>query len=486
MTKREEHKGKSNFFGVILAGGSGTRFWPLSRELSPKQILKFFGTESLIRQCIARLLPIVAEEKIVIVAGGKLQDELRSHLISGKQPFKKVKYIIEPLARNTAAAIGLAATYLSKMDPSAVLGVFPSDHIIKNRSVFLEAIEAATKLARKDFLVTLGIVPEKPKTGYGYIKQGNAYISDDLQPPTFRVERFTEKPSKDKAESYLKEGGYFWNSGMFVFAAQKILAEIKNYMPDLYSRLEWFAAKSLDEWNSDEAKEIFSSLESISIDYGVLERSNEVLVIPVDLGWNDVGSFTSLTDVFEKDKQGNVIVGNVIDIDSQDSIVYTDRHLVATLGLKDMIAISTHDAVLICPKSRAQDVREIVQILKTKKAEEYLSHRTVYRPWGSYTVLEKGPSYKIKFVEVLPEKRLSLQLHHHRSEHWIVLSGTARITCGEKEYLVHTNESTFIPPSTTHRLENPGIIPLKIIEVQNGEYLEEDDIVRFEDDFERQ
>lgn len=478
-----------NFYGVILAGGTGTRFWPLSRELNPKQTLKLFGAESLIEQCIKRLLPIASEEKIVIVTGAKLRDEIRNHLVSAKPPLKGVKYLVEPLARNTAAAIGLAATYLFKLDPSAILGVFPSDHTIKDKTNFLKAIETSIELANKGFLVTFGIPPERPETGYGYIEQGNPLPANSS---VFHVDRFAEKPSRDKAEEFLKNGGYFWNSGIFIFTAQKILEEIEKFMPELYEKLKWFSEKSVADWDTDKAQDIFSPLESISIDYGVLERSKDVLVIPVDLGWSDMGSFLALENLFEKDEQGNVVVGNVVDVDSKDSIIYTDKHLVAALGLKDMIVINTHDAVLICPKNRTQEVRKIVDILKKKKAEEYLTHRTVYRPWGSYTVLEKGPGYKIKLVEVFPKKRLSSQLHHHRSEHWVVLSGTAKITLravsqkGEEEYLVHANESTFIPPSTVHRLENPGIIPLKIIEVQNGEYLEEDDIVRFEDDFGRQ
>ncbi len=484
-----------NFYGVILAGGTGTRFWPLSRELNPKQTLKLFGAESLIEQSIRRLLPLTSQEKIYIVTGAKLKDEIRNHLVSAKQPLKNVQYLVEPLARNTAAAIGLAATYLLKLNPLAILGVFPSDHIIKDETNFLKAIETSIELANKGFLVTFGIPPERPETGYGYIKQGNPFSANlpvgRHGPQVFQVDRFIEKPSKDKAEEFLKNGGYFWNSGIFIFTAQKILEEIEKFMPELYEKLKWFSEKPVVDWDTDKARDIFSPLESVSIDYGVLERSKDVLVVPAHLDWSDMGSFLALENLFEKDEQGNVVVGNVVDVDSSDSIIYTDKHLVAALGLRDMVVVNTHDAVLICPKNRTQDIRKIVEILKGKKAEEYLTHRTVYRPWGSYTVLEKGPGYKIKLVEVFPKKRLSSQLHHHRSEHWVVLSGTAKITLravsqkGEEEYLVHANESTFIPPSTVHRLENTGIIPLKLIEVQNGEYLEEDDIVRFEDDFDR-
>ena len=474
-----------NLYGVILAGGSGTRFWPLSREMTPKQLLRVFGTESLIWQTIKRLLPLISQDQVYVVANGKLSEEIRTRLITEKEPFDKVGYLIEPEARNTAPAIGLAATYLSTIDTDAVMAVLPSDHLIANPDDFLDALKHAERVAKAGYLVALGLKPNRPETGFGYIKLGSALkeLSEPL--PSYMVDRFVEKPDKEIAVSYLESGDYFWNSGMFVFKASTILDEIEQLMPDLHSLLMKFKDLSLDEWGSEKANLIFSSAESTSIDYGIMEKSDKVAVIPVDLDWNDVGSLIAIGDFLARDERGNATSGNVIDIGSRNSIVYGENRLVATLGLEDMVVIDTHDATLVCPKDRAQDVRKVVDVLKAKNATEYLVHRTMYRPWGSYTLLEHGPGFKIKIIEVKPGARLSLQMHHHRSEHWVVISGTATVTRGEEVFNVHVNESTFIPPSTVHRLENPGMIPLKIIEVQNGEYLEEDDIVRTEDDYAR-
>lgn len=474
-----------NLYGVILAGGSGTRFWPLSREMTPKQLLRVFGTESLIWQTIKRLLPLIAQDQVYIVSNSKLAEEIRTSLITEKEPFDKVGYLIEPEARNTAPAIGLAATYLSTINPDAVMAVLPSDHLIGNPDDFLACLEHAESLANSGYLVTLGLKPNRPETGFGYIKLGTALEKFDDSYMSYMVERFIEKPNKETAESYLKSGDYFWNSGMFVFKASTILDEIEKLMPELFNLLMRFKELSLDEWGSEQACSIFSLAESTSIDYGIMEKSDKVAVIPVDLDWSDVGSLVAIGDFLAADERGNTTSGNVIDIDSKNSIIYGEDRLVATLGLEDMIVVDTHDATLICPKDRAQDVRKIVDVLKAKNAEEYLVHRTMHRPWGSYTLLERGPGFKIKIIEVKPGARLSLQMHHHRSEHWVVISGTARVTRGDEVFNVHVNESTFIPPSTIHRLENPGMIPLKIIEVQNGEYLEEDDIVRAEDDYAR-
>jgi mannose-1-phosphate guanylyltransferase/mannose-6-phosphate isomerase len=475
-----------NMYGVILAGGSGTRFWPLSREMSPKQLLKVFGAESLIWQTIKRLLPLISQEQVYVVSNNKLATEIRTHLITEKEAFDKVGYLVEPQARNTAPAIGLAAAYLIKENPEAVMAVLPSDHLLGNPEEFLLVLEQAQELARGGYLVTLGLKPDRPETGFGYIKLGSKLDDFSGTYASYAVDRFVEKPDRQTAESYLAAGDYFWNSGMFVFKASTVLDEIKRLMPGLHKILMQFTDMPLNEWDSEKAKECFADAASISIDYGIMEKSNKVAIVPVELDWVDVGSLTAIGDFLEKDEHGNAIKGNVIDIESENSIVYGERNrLIATLGMKDTIVIDTHDATLVCPKERAQDVRKIVDVLKERNAEEYLVHRTMYRPWGNYTLLEQGPGFKIKIIEVRPGARLSLQMHHHRSEHWVVISGTALVTRGEEEFNVHVNESTFIPPSTIHRLENPGMIPLRIIEVQNGEYLEEDDIVRTEDDYAR-
>ncbi len=474
-----------NLYGVILAGGSGTRFWPLSREMTPKQLLRVFGTESLIWQTIKRLMPIIQQDQVYVISNSKLAEEIRTRLITEKEPFDKIGYLMEPEARNTAPAIGLAAAHLSTINPDAVMAVLPSDHLIGNPDDFLACLKHAESLANSGYLVTLGLKPNRPETGFGYIKLGTALERFNDSHVSYIVDHFVEKPDKETAEYYLESGDYFWNSGMFVFKASTILDEIRKLMPDLHNLLKRFKELSLDEWGSEEACSIFSLAESTSIDYGIMERSDKVAVIPVDLDWSDVGSLVAIGDFLAADERGNTTSGNVIDIGSKNSIVYGENRLVATLGLEDMIVVDTHDATLVCPKDRAQDVRKVVDVLKAKNATEYLVHRTMYRPWGNYTLLEHGPGFKIKIIEVKPGARLSLQMHHHRSEHWVVISGTATVTRGEEVFNVHVNESTFIPPSTVHRLENPGMIPLKIIEVQNGEYLEEDDIVRTEDDYAR-
>jgi mannose-1-phosphate guanylyltransferase/mannose-6-phosphate isomerase len=475
-----------NLYGVILAGGSGTRFWPLSREMSPKQLLRVFGAESLIWQTIKRLLPLISQDQVYVVSNSKLSGEIRTHLITEKEPFNEVGYLVEPQARNTAPAIGLAAAYLVNENPDAVMAVLPSDHLLGNPDEFLSVLQQAERLANAGYLVTLGLKPDRPETGFGYIKLGTKLDELSSSYPSHKVDRFVEKPDRETAESYLTSGEYFWNSGMFVFKASTVLGEIECLMPGLHNVLMRFKEIDLSEWDSEKAKNIFFEAESTSIDYGIMEKSDKVAVMPVELDWVDVGSLTAIGDFLDKDESGNAIKGNVIDVESKNSIVYGEKNrLVATLGLEDMIVIDTYDATLVCPKERAQDVRKIVDVLKERNAEEYLVHRTMYRPWGHYTLLEHGPGFKIKIIEVKPGARLSLQMHHHRSEHWVVISGTARVTRGEEEFNVHNSESTFIPPSTIHRLENPGMIPLRIIEVQNGEYLEEDDIVRTEDDYAR-
>jgi len=475
----------SNLYGIILAGGAGTRFWPLSREMSPKQLLRVFGSESLIWQTIKRLQPLVPQDHVYVVTNNKLAQEIRTSLMTENEPFKEVGYLIEPQARNTAPVIGLAAAYLSGLNPDAVMAVLPSDHLVRDADEFVAVLNHAQKLAEAGYLVTLGLKPTRPETGFGYIKLGEKIdrLSDGYA--SHKVERFVEKPDRETAISYLESGEYLWNSGMFVFKATTIMDEIQRLMPDLYTLLVQFRELSLDEWDSEKAKALFSRAQSTSIDYGVIEKSDKVAVVPMSIDWSDVGSLTALGEFLDKDEHGNAVAGNVLDIESKNSIIYGEDRLVATLGLEDMIVIDTHDATLVCPKDRAQEVRKIVDVLKARNAEEYLVHRTMYRPWGCYTLLERGPGFKIKIIEVTPGARLSLQMHHHRSEHWVVISGTATVTRGEEVFNVHVNESTYIPPSTSHRLENPGLIPLKIIEVQNGEYLEEDDIVRTEDDYAR-
>ena len=494
---------------VILAGGSGTRFWPLSRELWPKHMLQIAGQDTLIRQTIKRISGFVSPRNIWIVTTEDQAESIKFHIDSLGSGAKEIQFINEPVGRNTAPAIGLAATYLKHRSPGSIMIVMPSDHAIPDREKFLKDVKAAVEGARKDYLVTFGIKPTHPETGYGYIKvkKGSRTGIKGLR----QIERFVEKPNLKTAKAYLRSGNYYWNSGIFVWKTSKILSEIQTHIPSLYrvlteierSMLNQYPLNSLNSLNQrdplnslnlldlrnesdslnqrDQLNSLYSKLESISIDYGIMERSNDVLMVPATFKWSDLGSWTSLDEIIDKDSSGNIRKGNTIDIGSQDSIVFAGERLVATLGLKDMVVVDTPDATLVTPKERVQEIRKIVEELKRGGREEHLLHRTVERPWGSYTVLEKGQGFKIKRIVLKPKSRLSLQLHRRRSEHWVVVKGTAKVTRENETYLVQKGESTFIPINTKHRLENTGKIPLQIIEVQNGEYVEEDDIIRFDD-----
>ncbi len=465
-----------NFYPLILAGGSGTRLWPLSRELNPKQLLSLFGTESLIVQTVRRLLHLTEEEKIHLVASQNLVREIKTHLKNQSKPLQKIKYIVEPAPRNTAPAIALATQQIFKSEPEAIVAVFPSDHYIGDNKKFAKALSEAYQLASLNYLVTFGIKPTRPEIGFGYIKAGKAIA--ELNFAAFRAEKFVEKPPIELAEKFYQSKNHYWNGGIFIFKAELMLEELKNLMPELLQTLKKMENEAL---TPEEKSMLFEKITPISIDYGVMEKSKKVALIPVDFPWSDVGTLLSLEEFNPRDKKGNVIKGNVIDLDSQNSIIFAEEKLVATIGLNDMAVIDTHDATLIAPKNRLQEVKKVVETLKKKKAEEYFSPRTVERPWGSYTVLEKGQGYKIKLVKVKPQGKLSYQLHKHRSEHWVIISGTARITREKEVFELHPNESAFIPPSTPHRLENRGKRMLKLIEVQIGDYVEEDDIVRFDD-----
>ncbi len=470
---------------VIMAGGSGTRFWPLSREKMPKQLLKIGGEDTLICQTVNRILPVTGLENIFIVTNRDLVDAIGYQLSAKFNNAWGKNVILEPEAKNTAPALGLAALHLERLNPEGIMVVLSADHSIRNTQEFLRLIGNACKAAGQGHLVTLGIKPDRPETGYGYIKAGP--ISQDAGVDgVYNVEAFVEKPNLDKAKEYVKHGGYYWNSGIFIWKTKVLLGEIKKHDQALYSGLMEIKQNIGTEKENEVIQQVFKRLKSVSIDYSVMEKTELAAVIPADIGWSDVGSWTALDDVSDRDAAGNVVSGNVIDIGSHDSIIYAEKRLVATIGLKDVIVVDTPDATLVCDKQRAQDVKKIVDELKKRKSSEHLIHRTVHRPWGSYTILEDGDRYKIKRLVINPGTKLSHQLHYHRSEHWVVVSGTARVTNGENEYDVHPNESTYIPMSTKHRLENRGKIPLQIIEVQNGEYLEEDDIVRFDDDYNRQ
>ena len=476
----------NDIHAVILAGGSGTRFWPLSRETCPKQMLQIVGEDTLIRQTIKRINGFVSPENIWIVTTEDKAQDIKFHVDSLGPLAKKIQFIKEPLGRNTAPAIGLAAIHLSRFSPQSIMIVMPSDHAIPDREKFLRDLRLAIEGAKEDYLVTFGVKPNRPETGYGYIK-----IDNDPRVKLnglHKVECFAEKPTIEKAKTYLSDGNYFWNSGIFVWKTSRILSEIEKHLPSLYQTLKEIESLLFitDKPNKSDKRSAlcalrYASLESISIDYGIMERSADVLMVPATFRWSDLGSWTALDEVIEKDDSGNILKGNTIDIGSQNSIVFSGERLVATIGLKDMVVVDTPDATLVTTKDRVQEVRKIVDTLRQNGREEHLLHKTVERPWGSYTVLEKGEGYKIKRVALNPGAKLSLQLHRRRSEHWVVVSGTAKVTRESETYLVKTNESTYIPVNLKHRLENPGDVPLQIIEVQNGDYVEEDDIERFDD-----
>ncbi len=463
---------------IILAGGSGTRLWPLSRKNFPKQFLKLNGDKSLLQQTVERLLQAVTPEDIVVMTNSDYKFHVQSdfQFLNSKLLTQDSNIILEPEGRNTAPAIALGIKYcMEKLGCNAdeVVFVCPSDHIIKPADKFAEYINLAKEVARKGYIVTLGIKPDRPETGYGYIKAGK---SIGIGTESYKVERFTEKPDADTARHYLSEGNYYWNSGMFVFSIGTMLKELERYALEI---------NELASMGFEGMVAKFDRMPDISIDYAVMEKSDKVVTLPLDLYWNDIGSWDSLYDVLDKDEMENVKKGDVIAIDTKRSLIIGNKRVVTTIGLEDCLVVETDDAILISRKGEAQKVRDVVNRLKKENRKEADEHVTTYRPWGSFTVLEEGPRYKIKRIAVNPQERLSLQMHQRRSEHWVVVKGTAKVTIGDREITIHENESAYVPKSTLHRLENPCKDLLEIIEVQNGEYVGEDDILRVEDMYER-
>lgn len=478
----------SKVHAVILAGGSGSRLWPLSRQHRPKQFLVLDGEASLLQTTINRLSPTIDAKSVLIVTQEALAKGEAYHALL---PYKS---LFEPVGRNTAPAIALAAAYLMAEGADPVMVVLPADHIIKNEIRFREHLGAAIQAAQSGKLVTFGIQPTRPDTGFGYVKVRRSSHLDKGVPgeicgsnEIFEVERFTEKPNHATAKAFLKEGGYYWNSGMFVWRASVILAEIQRYLPAVHQIVQTILAESRAGATFQQAVEKhFAAMPSISIDYGVLEKSDRVSLIPCDIGWNDVGSWQAVHDISPKDENGNVLQGNVIAVGCTNSLIRAEKRLVAAIGVEDLCVIETADAVLIAKSGQTQHVREVVDTLQQRGATEHIDHAKVNRPWGSYTVLEEDrQGFKLKRIEVAPGARLSLQSHAHRSEHWVVVSGTATVTNGDEVTTVYKNQSTYIPIGTKHRLENLGSEPLHIVEIQVGDYLGEDDIQRYEDNYGR-
>jgi mannose-1-phosphate guanylyltransferase / mannose-6-phosphate isomerase len=462
---------------VILSGGSGTRLWPLSRELYPKQLLPLVGERTMLQDTVHRLTGLEASAPIIVCNDAHrflVAEQLRQASV------KPQAIILEPAGRNTAPAIALAAL---SAKPDALLLVLPADHVIRDVAAFQAAIRAALPAARAGKLVTFGIVPTAPETGYGYIRAGAGGSVAGVHP----IAQFIEKPDALRATQFLEAGGYYWNSGMFLFKAGRFLEELEKHAADILISTQASlknAQPDLDFVRVDAVA--FQGCRSDSIDYAVMEKTQDAVVVPLDAGWSDVGSWSALHEALPPDARGNVAKGDVLLEDSDGCYLYSESRLVSAVGLKDHVVVETKDAVLVAPKDRVQDVKKLVARLKAEGRYEHSLHREVYRPWGSYDSIDNGHRFQVKRLTIKPGAQLSLQLHHHRAEHWIVVSGTARITCGEKVFLLEENQSTYIPIGERHRIENPGRIPLHIIEVQSGSYLGEDDIVRFEDRYGRE
>jgi mannose-1-phosphate guanylyltransferase/mannose-6-phosphate isomerase len=464
---------------VILSGGAGTRLWPLSREMFPKQLLALAGERTMLQETVARLAGVAGAAAPIIVCN-------EAHRFTVAEQIRELGaqasgILLEPVGRNTAPAVALAALHAMQQDPAAILIVAPADHVIRDARGFQQAAEVAAGLAKNGKLVTFGIVAHAPETGYGYIRRGEG------QGPAYPVAQFTEKPSLDMAQQFVASGDYYWNSGMFVFKASRYLDELARFAPDILeaSRAAYQSAKTdLDFVRVDKAA--FEKCRADSIDYAVMEKTHDAVVLPLDAGWSDVGSWASLFDALPADAEGNVLQGDVLVHDTHDCYVHSTSRLVTAVGMDDHIIVETKDAILVAPKERVQDVKELVAKMKKSGRSEPSLHREVFRPWGSYDSLDSGERFQVKRLSVKPGGVLSLQMHHHRAEHWIVVKGTALITCDEKTFLLSENQSTFIPIGATHRIENPGKVALHIVEVQSGPYLGEDDIVRLEDSYGRQ
>lgn len=466
---------------VILSGGSGTRLWPLSRQLYPKQLLPLVGDKTLLQDTIIRLenFPNVSETVTVIC-----NDDHR-FLVAEQLREIKVKadaLLLEPVGRNTAPALTLAAIANREAGCDDILLVMPSDHVIQDTKSFQQILTEGSKLAAQDMLVTFGIVPTKAETGYGYIKQG-----ESIDGESFIIDQFVEKPDAASAQKYLDSGEFLWNSGMFMMKSSIWLQQIEQYAPAILAACEKayrLGKKELDFYRIDD--DAFTACPSDSIDYAVAEKmvsdsNTKAAVVRLNAGWSDVGAWSELWNIGDKDEFGNVSHGDVVTINSENSMFHSQQRLIAGVGLKDTVVIETADAILVAHRDQVQDVKQVVEWIKSEGRDEHLAHRCVYRPWGHYDSLDRGERYQVKRIFVDPGEILSLQMHHHRAEHWIVVSGTAKVTRGEETFFVTENQSTYIPIGTQHRLENTGSIPLEMIEVQSGSYLGEDDIVRFED-----
>ena len=452
---------------IILAGGGGSRLFPLSRTRFPKQFLKLKGDKSLLAQTIERFSELVEPLDIVIVTNHEYIHHVKTELVAAKA--QEAHILLEPVARNTAPAIALAVRYCVdqlRCGVDEVMVVTPSDHIIQSVATFTTNLRQALGLAKMNKIVTLGVKPDSPETGYGYIQAGKPFGTG------FNVDSFHEKPDLALAEDYLASGSYYWNSGMLVFTVRCFMDELRVYQPEIYALTDSRLVTMMEN---------FAEMPNISIDYAVVEKSRQVVMLPLTTDWSDIGSWDAIYNVLNKDADGNALQGDCTLIDCSNTLILGYSRLIAGIGLEDLLVVETDDVIVVAKKGESQKVKDLVSELAAKGRVEADEHTTVYRPWGRYTVLCSGPGYKMKKIVVNPGQVLSLQMHYHRSEHWIVIGGTAKVTIGETEQMVHENESVFVPQTANHRLGNPGRLPLEIFEVQNGSYLGEDDIVRFED-----
>jgi len=469
-----------SLYPVILSGGSGTRLWPMSRAALPKQLLPLAGDNTMVQETVLRLGGVPDMGAPLVVCNNDhrflIAEQLRA---IGVDP---LGIFLEPVGRNTAPAAAVAALHLMKRDPEAVMLLLPADHLIRDVPAFHATIAEGMKAVEAGYLATFGIVPDAPETGYGYIQQGDALATGSAR----RVARFVEKPSRDKAEAFLAGGDYFWNSGMFLFRCAQFLEELEKHRPDILVACEAALSSGAHDLDFCRLGKIqFEACPSDSIDYAVMERTDRAAVVPADIGWNDIGAWSALWDVGDKDAAGNVSRGDVYLDGVKNSLVRAESRMVAAIGVDDLVIVETPDAVLVANRARAQDVKKVVEHLKANGRSEHEFHTRVYRPWGWYEGIDAGERFQVKRIMVKPGEKLSLQMHHHRAEHWVVVSGTARVTCDENVMTISENQSTYIPLGATHRLENPGKLPLHLIEVQSGSYLGEDDIVRFEDIYKR-
>ncbi len=471
---------RNSLKAIILAGGSGSRLWPLSRELYPKQLLKLAKDETLIQSTFLRLANIIDSQDILTVTNIKHFSDVRMQLeqVAEKNP----PVISEPLSRNTAPAIAMGVKYflaaISCEESDPVIIVLPSDHLIKNTDGFLDTVKKGVALAEEGYVVTFGIKPSCPETGYGYIDTVADSAVSAVVPTALKVTQFKEKPDYATAVKYIEQGNFFWNGGIFMFKASVFLEELGKYAPEIYGGISDCGCSPEDPTIP---YRLYENMPNISIDYAIMEKSDKIVILPLESDWNDLGSWQSVFDVSARDENNNIIKGNVISKDCRNSLIYTGSKLIATVGLEDIILVDTEDAVLACNKEQAQDVKFIFDELKRTQNDLYLVHKTVFRPWGFYTVIERNEDYLIKTIQVQPRHKLSMQLHNHRSEHWVVLSGKAKVTLDGQEKNLVAGQSIDVPVKTKHSLQNPYDEVLKIIEIQRGDYISEDDIIRFED-----